>query len=77
MTVDLLDALDWKTLTSIRDFLKNFYNARKATEGRNATIYSVFPAMNFLLEIFEERVEQFRPDTYISLCIDAGWKKLV
>lgn len=53
MTVDQLDAINWKTLTSIRDFLKNFYDATKATEDRNATIDSVFLAMDFLLEMFE------------------------
>lgn len=77
MTVDQLDALDWKTFTSIRDFLKNFYNATKTTEGRNGTIDSVLPAMDFLFEMFEQGAEEFRHDTYGSLCIDAGWKKLV
>ena len=32
--------------------------------------------MDFLLEIFEEGVEKYRHDEYMSTCIDAGWKKL-
>ena len=77
MAIDQLDTLDWETLTGIRNFLKNFYDATKSTEGRNAIIDSVLPAMDFLLELFEQGAEEFRHDTYMSLCIDAGWKKLV
>ncbi len=77
MTVDQLDVLDWKTLTSIRDVLKNFYDATKATEACNATIDSILPAIDFLLVMFEQGAEECRHDIYMSLCIDAGWKKLV
>ncbi len=77
MSVDQLDSLDGKTLTSIRDFLKNDYDATKATENRYATIDSVLSAMDILLEMFEQEAEEFRHDTYMILCIDAGWKKLI
>lgn len=32
--------------------------------------------MDFLLEMFEEGVENYRHDEYMSTCIQAGWKKL-
>ena len=36
----------------------------------------VLPTMNFLLEMFEEEVEKYRHDKYMSICIDAGLGKL-
>lgn len=32
--------------------------------------------MDFLLEMFEEGVEKYRHDEYMSTCVEAGWKKL-
>lgn len=61
---------------SIRDFLSSFYDATKATEGRQSTIDGVLPAMDFLLERFEEGIRDFHNDEHMSACIDAGWKKL-
>lgn len=36
----------------------------------------VLPTMDFLLDMFEEGVEKYRHYKYMSICIDAGWKKL-
>ncbi len=35
----------------------------------------VLPTIDFLLEMFKERLEKYRRDEYMSICIDAGWKK--
>lgn len=32
--------------------------------------------MDFLLETFEKGANTFRYDEHMSVCIDAGWKKL-
>ena len=36
----------------------------------------VLPTIDIPLEMFEEGVEKYRHDKYMSICIDAGWKKL-
>ena len=36
----------------------------------------VLPTMDFFLEMFEEGVEKYLHDEYMSICIDAGWRKL-
>lgn len=64
------------TLTSIRDFLRSFYDATKSIEGRQCHLDAVLPIMDFLHHIFEEGLEKYRYDEYMSICIDAGWKRL-
>ncbi len=36
----------------------------------------VLPTIDFLLEMFEEGIEKYRHDEYMSIWSDAGWKKL-
>ena len=45
---DVLTADDWKTLTSIRDFLSVFYDVTKSSESNVATGELVLPAMDLL-----------------------------
>lgn len=49
----------------------------KVIEGQKATIDSVISTICFLLEILEQKTGKFYHDIYMSLCIDASWKKLV
>ncbi len=71
LTTDQQNALDWKTLTDICDFLQNFHNATNATEKPKATIDIVLPTIDFLLEMFEEKIEKNQYYRYIYTCIDA------
>lgn len=73
---DMLSAADWQTLTQIRDFLKNFHDVTKHTEGRKATINRVLPTLDFLLDKFEEGAGRFNNDDFLAVSMDAGWRKL-
>lgn len=68
--------MDLRIFMAIRNFFWNFYDATKATKRRQATINMVIPTIDFLLEIFEERVEKYQYDEYISIGINLGWKKM-
>jgi hypothetical protein len=73
---DILTASDWRTLTSIRNFLEPFYQITKYTEGRHATIDRVLPLLDFLLDRYETGALSHTADDFMKLSIDAGWKKL-
>ena len=73
---DILTASDWRTLTSMRDFLQPFFQITKYTEGRNATINRVLPSLDFLLDRYELGALSHTTDDFMKLSIDAGWKKL-
>ncbi len=45
-------------------------------EGRNATINSVLPSLDFLLDRYELGALSHTTDDFMKLSIDAGWKKL-
>ena len=53
---DVLTADEWRTLSHIRDFLQNFHDATKATEGRGATLERVLDTMDFLADVFEDAI---------------------
>ncbi len=73
---NILTASDWRTLTSIRDFLAPFFQITKYTERRHATINRVLPSLDFLLDRYELGALLHTADNFIKLAIDAGWKKL-
>lgn len=73
---DLLSEKDWQDLKKPQDFLLFFYDATTGTEGRNATIDSVLPTMDFLLERFETAKEKYANDPFMSPCCNSGWAKL-
>ena len=49
LRADELSAADWRILKQIRDILVLFYDATKATEGRDATIEHFLPSIEFLI----------------------------
>jgi hypothetical protein len=73
---DRLLATDWEDLTHIQSFLRYFFDATKATEGRTATIERILPAMDFLLEKFEDGKALYKDNPFIGPCINSGWEKL-
>ncbi len=73
---DILTAGDWRTLTSMRNFLEPFFQITKYTEGRHATIDRVLPSLDFLLDRYENGALSHTADDFMKLSIDAGWKKL-
>jgi hypothetical protein len=63
-------------LQKIQDFLLFFYDATSVTEGCSATIDSVLPKMDFLLERFETAKCTYINDPFMSPCCNSGWAKL-
>lgn len=74
---DLLTAEEWRTLDYIRDFLQNFYDATKATEGREATLARVLPTMDFLADVFEDAIEEFKDHVFMVESLQTGYTKLL
>lgn len=74
---DALNANDWRTLESIRDFLRHFHDATKATEGRESTLEHFLPLMEFLICQFEKALDDFSGDDFMIGCLDAGYHKLL
>ena len=74
---DQLSALDWKILQAIRDFLQLFYDATKATEGRDATLEYLLPSMEFLAQQFEKALIQYADNTFMLASLDAGYSKFI
>lgn len=54
---DILTIDDWKTLTSIRDFLSVFYDVTKSTKSNIATAELVLPVMDFILDYFKQSID--------------------
>ena len=73
---DRLLTTDWEDLTHVQSFLRYFFDATKATEGRTATIERILPAMDFLLEKFEDGKALYKENPFIGPCINSGWEKL-
>lgn len=56
---DILTAEEWKTLDYIQDFLRNFYDAIKVTEGRNTTLERVLFTIDFLADVFKTAINEY------------------
>jgi hypothetical protein len=73
---DRLLTTDWEDLTHVQLFLRYFFDATKATEGRTVIIERILPAMDFLLEKFEDGKALYKENPFIGPCINSGWEKL-
>jgi hypothetical protein len=69
---NILTASNWRTLTSMRDFLEPFFQITKYTEDRRATIDRVLPLLDFLLDRYKTDALSHTADDFIKLSIDAG-----
>ncbi|KAL9112804.1 MAG: hypothetical protein Q9187_007713, partial [Circinaria calcarea] len=56
---DLLSRNDWKILADIREFLRAFYDATKATKSPQHSVARVIPTMDFLLDHYEQSTKQY------------------
>lgn len=74
---DMLTADEWRTLGYIHNFLQNFHDATKATEGRRATLDRVIPTMDFLATIFEKARKEFADHEFMRESFEAGLSKLL
>lgn len=74
---DFLSAEEWRLLTHVNSFLRNFHDATKATEGRRATIDQVLPTMDFLIECFETEIGRFQNNEYMLASLETGLTKML
>lgn len=74
---DLLTAGEWRVLIQIRDFLKGFHDATKATEGRRATLDRILPTMDFLADRFENAVDRYSYSEFMRESVQSGFTKLL
>jgi len=75
---DRLTISDWETIANIRDFLRSFFLLTKETEGNTATLGLILPAIDHLMQEFEDNEILYREagDEHMVGCLDAGWKKM-
>jgi hypothetical protein len=45
-------------------------------ESTSSTLDDVLPAMDYILEVFEAKKEEFKDDPILGPCINSGWSKL-
>ncbi len=69
---DKLSDEDWKTLRNIYDFLDQLAQATLAMESSTATLDNVLPAMDFILEQFEQMKDLYREDKTIASMLNSG-----
>ena len=74
---DLLTTEEWRTLGHIYEFLRNFHDATKATEGHQHTLEQILPTMDFLVSIFEDAIEEFKDHAFLSQSLQTGLTKLL
>ena len=60
----------------MRDFLENFYEVTKLTEGRESTVNKILPAIDFLLVQFDLEALNHASGSYMAASVEAGFKKL-
>ncbi len=67
---NILTASNWRTLTSIRDFLELFFQITKYTERQHTTIDRVLLLLDFLLDRYKIGVLLHVVDNFIKLAIN-------
>ena len=74
--MDRLTTSDWSTLHNIAEFLKGFYDTTIKTKECKATVETILPAIDFLLEWFEKRITKYAHSAYMISSIQTSWDKL-
>ncbi len=77
LQTDLLTPEEWRILGYICDFLRNFYDATKATEGHRATLEQILPTMDFLASVFEDAIAEFEDHAFLRESLQTGFTKLL
>jgi len=47
-----------------------------ALQSSTSTLDNVLPAMDFILEMFEDGKERFKDNDFMAPCINSAWSKL-
>jgi hypothetical protein len=72
---DLLSNEDWDQLESINQMLTVLQQSTKSLEGSFASLYKVIPAMDFILQHFEQG-RQDHSGTLMAPLYQSGWEKM-
>lgn len=67
---------DWSTLRIIHAFLEEIKETTKALESDNSTLEKVLPAMDFILERFEQAKDEYKDDPIMAPMFNSGWAKM-
>ena len=67
---------DWNTLRKIHAFLEEIKETTKALESDNSTLEKVLPAMDFILERFEQAKDEYKDDSIMAPMFNSSWAKI-
>jgi hypothetical protein len=73
---DELSNKDWKTLCNIHNFLDKLTQTTLALESSVSTLDNVLPAMDYILEQFEQYKEEYKNDKTMASMFNSGWAKM-
>jgi hypothetical protein len=73
---DELSDTDWNTLQKIHEFLDQLHQTTLALESSVSTFDHVLPAMDFILEQFEQYKEKYKGDKTMGSMFNSGWAKM-
>lgn len=73
---DRLTRSEWKLLEKIRKILESFKIATLATEGADATLTKVLPSIDFLLNAYNQSLQEHNDDEILTSMIHIGKAKL-
>jgi hypothetical protein len=63
-------------VVQINSVLSQLHETLIALESTSSTLDDVLPAMDYMLEVFEAKKDEFKDDPVIGPCINSGWSKL-
>jgi hypothetical protein len=73
---DELSVSDWELLAQIHKFLDLLAQTTLGLESSTSTLDAVLPAMDFILESYEQLKEKYKKDKVLSAMFNSGWAKM-
>jgi hypothetical protein len=73
---DDLSVDEWEILTQIHEFLDLLSQTTLGLESSTSTLDAVLPAMDFILEQYEQFKEKHKEDNVLSSMLNSGWGKM-
>jgi hypothetical protein len=74
--LDELSPDDWATLRKIQTFLEEIRETTKALESDTSTLGKMLPAVDSILERFEQSKTEFEDDPIMAPMFNSGWAKM-
>ena len=73
---DMLSEEDWAVLCNMHTFLKELRATTLDLECAAATLDSVLPAMDYILNQFEQHKQTYRHHPVLAPMFNSGWTKM-